>query len=84
MVDLKVDGREVSVPEGANLVEAVEAAGAYVPRLCWEPGLEADGACGLCVVGLEGTERTVLACETPADIAPFDPAQFMEAMFTAE
>ncbi len=66
MVDLKVDGRDVSVPEGANLVEAVEAAGAYVPRLCWEPGLEADGACGLCVVGLEGSKRTVLACETAA------------------
>ena len=67
MVNLKVDGREVSVPEGANLVEAVEAAGAYVPHLCWEPGLEADGACGLCVVGFEGGKGTVLACETVAE-----------------
>ena len=67
MVNLKVDGRDVSVPEGANLVEAVEAAGAYVPRLCWEPGLEADGACGLCVVGLEGKKATMLACETQAE-----------------
>jgi len=67
MVNLKVDGKEVSVPEGANLVEAVEAAGSFVPHLCWEPGLEADGACGLCVVGLEGSKRTVLACETPAE-----------------
>jgi formate dehydrogenase alpha subunit len=66
MVDLKVDGKDVSVPDGANLVQAVEAAGAYVPRLCWEPGLEADGACGLCVVGLEGKKETVLACETTA------------------
>ncbi len=67
MVNLKVDGRDVSVPEGANLVEAAEAAGAYVPHLCWEPGLEADGACGLCVVGFEGTKTTVLACETLAE-----------------
>jgi len=67
MVDLKVDGKDVSVPEGSNLVEAIEAAGAYVPHLCWEPGLEADGACGLCVVGLEGQRSTVLACETTVE-----------------
>jgi formate dehydrogenase alpha subunit len=67
MVNLKVDGNDVSVPEGANLVEAIEAAGAYVPRLCWEPGLQADGACGLCVVGFEDNKATVLACETPAE-----------------
>jgi formate dehydrogenase alpha subunit len=67
MVNLKVDGRDVSVPEGSNLVQAVEAAGAYIPHLCWEPGLEADGACGLCVVGFEGSKRTVMACETAAE-----------------
>jgi formate dehydrogenase alpha subunit len=65
-VNLKIDGRDVSVLEGANLVEAAEAADVYVPHLCWEPGLEADGACGLCVVGVEGDSEPALACETLA------------------
>jgi len=67
MLNLEVDGKEVSVPDGTNLVEAAEAVGVYIPHLCWEPGLEADGACGLCVVGIDGRRGTVLACETHAE-----------------
>ncbi|MHC4974568.1 MAG: formate dehydrogenase subunit alpha [Planctomycetota bacterium] len=65
-VRLEIDGTEVTVARGANLVAAARAAGAYVPHLCWEEGLEADGCCGLCTVGLEGESEPVLACETRA------------------
>ncbi len=50
---------------GANLLVAADAAGAYVPRLCWAPGLTVDGACGLYVVAVGG--QPVLACETQAE-----------------
>ncbi|MHC4135877.1 MAG: formate dehydrogenase subunit alpha [Planctomycetota bacterium] len=63
-VRLEIDGRDVSVARGANLVAAVHATGAYVPHLCWEEGLEADGCCGLCTVGVQGESEPVLACET--------------------
>jgi formate dehydrogenase alpha subunit len=65
-VRLEIDGREVSVARGANLVDAAHAAGVYVPHLCWEAGLEADGCCGLCTVGVAGEGEPVLACETRA------------------
>jgi formate dehydrogenase alpha subunit len=63
-VRLEVDGREVTIARGANLVAAALAAGAYVPHLCWEEGLEADGCCGLCTVGVSGEGEPVLACDT--------------------
>jgi len=65
-VRLEIDGKEVTVARGANLVAAALEAGVYVPHLCWEEGLEADGCCGLCTVGVSGEDRPVLACETRA------------------
>ena len=71
-IALKVDGRTVTVGVGSNLLEACDAAGSYVPRLCYYPDLgcalcdRSDAsACGLCVVRTsEGA--MVLACCTPA------------------
>ena len=57
-MDLRVDGLAVSVPEGATVLEACDAAGRYVPRLCSYPGLGCGGelgvSCGLCVVLVGG------------------------------
>lgn len=71
-VGIQVDGVAVSVATGATLLEACDAAGAYVPRLCWYPGLAcpacADGGgteCGLCAVRL-GDGSVALACCTAA------------------
>lgn len=73
---LQVDGHLVTLSTGASILDACDAAGRYVPRLCHYPGLPCRcGAgvecglddwheCGLCVVRLgDGTE--VLACSTP-------------------
>lgn len=38
-VELRIDGVTVSASEGATLLEACDAAGRYVPRLCYYPGL---------------------------------------------
>jgi ferredoxin len=65
-----VDGVTVTVGAGVTLLDACDAAGRYVPRLCFFPGLEHDHAshgdgteCGLCLVRL-GDDSTVLACLT--------------------
>jgi ferredoxin len=57
MIEIRVDGRPVRVEEGTTLLEACDAAGIYIPRLCAYPGLSccADSGrggpvCGLCVV----------------------------------
>jgi formate dehydrogenase alpha subunit len=61
-----VDGRTVEVAEGATLLDASRAAGADVPTLCWDERLSPAGACRLCLVAVEGRERLVASCTTPA------------------
>ena len=66
VITLKVDGRDVAVPEGATLLDAVRAAGASVPVLCHLDGLTPVGACRLCLVEIAGSTRLQPACTTPA------------------
>ncbi len=66
VLTLQVDGRDVAVPEGATILEAVRAAGASVPMLCHLDGLTPVGACRLCLVEIGGSPRLQPACTTPA------------------
>jgi len=63
---LNVDGRAVTVPEGSTVLEAIRAAGLYVPTLCHEPDLKPFGACRLCLVAIEGLRGLPTSCTTPA------------------
>ena len=64
MVNLKIDGKEVQVGEGRNLIEAAAAAGVHIPNLCYLKGMKGIGACRLCVVEVEGGKAPVIACNT--------------------
>ncbi len=64
MVNLKIDGKEVQVDEGTNLIEAAAAAGVHIPNLCYLKGMKGIGACRLCVVEVEGGKAPVIACNT--------------------
>jgi bidirectional [NiFe] hydrogenase diaphorase subunit len=66
VLTLQVDGRDVAVPSGATILEAVRAAGASVPTLCHLDGLTPVGACRLCLVEIGGSPRLQPACTTPA------------------
>ncbi len=66
MLTLTIDGREVTVGEGANLVQAAAAVGIEVPTYCYHPGLSVVGQCRICFVEVEGLPRLVTACSTPA------------------
>jgi NADH-quinone oxidoreductase subunit G len=65
MVTLTIDGIEISVAEGTNLVDAAAAAGIDVPTYCYHPGLSVVGQCRICFVEVEGMPRLVTACSTP-------------------
>ncbi len=66
-IKLFVNGEEVEVEKGKNLVDAVGAVGIEIPHLCYHPALGADGNCRMCLVGLEeGGPPLVPACKTPA------------------
>jgi NADH-quinone oxidoreductase subunit G len=67
MIKLFVNGIEVEVEAGKNLIDAVGAVGIEIPHLCYHPALGADGNCRMCLVGIEdGRPPLVPACKTPA------------------
>ena len=63
---MSLDGVDVSFVEGETIYEVAERKGREVPTLCYDPRLEAFGACRLCVVEVEGIRNPVASCTTPA------------------
>jgi NADH-quinone oxidoreductase subunit G len=66
MPKLTVDGKDVEVPAGTNLIETARRLGIEVPHYCYHPGLPIAGACRLCMVDIEKTPRPTIACNTLA------------------
>jgi NADH-quinone oxidoreductase subunit G len=66
MPKLTIDGREVEVAQGTNLIEAARAAGVEIPYFCYHPYLSVVGQCRICLVEVVGQPRLVIACATPA------------------
>jgi predicted molibdopterin-dependent oxidoreductase YjgC len=67
VVDLTIDGRAVSVPDGATLLDACRELGIEVPTLCWAPNLEPATACRVCVVEVQGSRVLVPSCGRVAE-----------------
>jgi NADH-quinone oxidoreductase subunit G len=65
-VKLTIDGREIEVEAGTNLIEAARRLGIEVPHYCYHPGLSIAGQCRLCMVDIEKAPRPTIACNTPA------------------
>lgn len=66
LIQLKINGREVSVPEGTTLMEAAEQAGQKIPVICYHEATSPEGICRQCVVEVEGWRNLAPACITPA------------------
>jgi NADH-quinone oxidoreductase subunit G len=54
MARLKVDGKEIEVPDHYTLLQAAEEAGAEVPRFCFHERLSIAGNCRMCLVEVKG------------------------------
>ncbi|WP_273721349.1 MULTISPECIES: NADH-quinone oxidoreductase subunit NuoG [unclassified Bartonella] len=54
MINIKVDGKEIEVPDYYTLLQAAEAAGAEVPRFCFHETLSIAGNCRMCLVEVKG------------------------------
>jgi predicted molibdopterin-dependent oxidoreductase YjgC len=65
MVNLTIDEKKVSVPEGTTILKAAETLGIHIPTLCYHPKLSPIGACRVCLVEVEGEDRPVASCDTP-------------------
>ncbi|CAF26062.1 NADH-quinone oxidoreductase subunit NuoG [Bartonella quintana] len=54
MINIKVDGKEIEVPDYYTLLQAAEAAGAEIPRFCFHESLSIAGNCRMCLVEVKG------------------------------
>jgi predicted molibdopterin-dependent oxidoreductase YjgC len=61
-VTLSIDGRDVTVHEGATILAACGNTGAAIPTLCYLETLRPVNVCRLCVVEVEGSRTLVPSC----------------------
>jgi NADH-quinone oxidoreductase subunit G len=62
LIKLKIDGREVQVPQGTLVIEATRRLGIEVPSFCYYPGLSLQAACRMCLVEVEKAPKLQTAC----------------------
>lgn len=60
-----IDGTTIEVAPGTTILEAAQAAGRWVPTVCFDDRQAPFGACRVCMVSVEGTARPLPACTTP-------------------
>ena len=70
MVNIKINGVDVSVEEGTTILKACRDNGVRIPTLCWLKDINEIGACRICVVEMTGARSLVAACVYP--ISKFD------------
>ena len=63
---LTVNGNKVTVPDGASVLDAVNASSTYISQLCKDPDMKPIGACRTCLVQIEGQRGFPASCSTPA------------------
>lgn len=67
MPTLTINNLPVEVSEGTTILAAAKQAGIHIPTLCYVEGLQAIGACRVCIVEVEGARSLVASCSMPAN-----------------
>src|SRR5882762_6614554 len=62
LIKLKINDREVQVPQGTLVIEATRRMGTEVPSFCYYPGLSLQAACRMCLVEVEKAPKLQTAC----------------------
>ena len=77
-VTITIDGREVKTEAGKTVMEAAEAAGFDIPKLCHHPAVKPIGACRMCLVEIEKQRALQPACTFPVSRGPGRPDRIAE------
>jgi formate dehydrogenase alpha subunit len=68
MINLTIDGKEISASPGSTVLEVALENGIQIPHLCYHPELSVSGGCRLCLVEVDGYQDPKpscgLACES--------------------
>ncbi len=67
MVNIKINGEELSVPKDYTVLQAARQAGIDIPTLCYLKGINEIGACRMCLVEVKGAKSLVTACVYPVN-----------------
>ena len=65
MISCTIDGINVEVPENTTVLNAAKQAGIHIPTLCYLKGVNAIGACRICLVEIVGNPNLQAACVLP-------------------
>src|SRR5690554_2041249 len=66
MITLTINGQEAVVWEGSTILDAAKKIGVDIPTLCHDPRVVPHGACRMCIVEIEGSNKLTTSCSTPA------------------
>ena len=50
LVTVNIDGKEIAVPKGTNVIEAARQLGVDIPHYCYHPKLTVAGNCRMCLI----------------------------------
>lgn len=67
MVHLKIDQKEVEVPEGTTILEAARSVGIDIPTLCFLKEINEIGDCRICITKVEGRRGFATSCITKVE-----------------
>ena len=65
MLNIKINGQDVSVPAGTTILEAAKSINVHIPTLCYLKDINEIGACRMCLVEIKGGRSLVAACVYP-------------------
>lgn len=66
MVNITIDGVNMKVPEGKNILDCALENGIYIPHLCHHKDLSPLGSCRMCIVEVEGQDQITTSCTLKA------------------
>ena len=65
MVNIEIDGKQVTVPKGSTIMDGAKQIGVYIPHFCYHKKLSIAANCRMCLVQVEKAPKPLPACATP-------------------
>ena len=64
MINLNINGKQITVAEGTTVMDAAKANNISIPNLCYLENIHKFGSCRICVVEVKGAKTLQASCMT--------------------
>ncbi|AXK39396.1 NADH-quinone oxidoreductase subunit NuoG [Crenobacter cavernae] len=65
MLEIEIDGKKLTVPQGSTIMDAAHSVGTEIPHFCYHKKLSIAANCRMCLVEVEKAPKPLPACATP-------------------